>query len=71
MRTAYKANKRLVLQMRIRCGLLSITTVSLLVNKYDIQSILLGQVSLAAVNNICDFHEVMKDSNQIFIKDLL
>ena len=42
-----------------------------LVNKYDIQSILHGLVSLAIVNHIYIFHEVMEDCNQIFIKDLL
>ena len=47
--------------MRIRCGLLSITTqVALLVNEFDVQSVLHGQVSLAAVNQICVIHEAMK-----------
>ena len=49
------ANKRLVLHMRLSCGSLSITTpVSLLANEF-------GQVSLAAVNQICVIHEAMKD----------
>ena len=52
---------RLVLHVRIRCGLLSITTpVSLLANEFDVRSILHGQVSLAAVNQVCVIHEVMK-----------
>ena len=59
-RTANVANKRLDLYMRIRCGSLSITTpVSLLANEFDVQSVLQGQVSLAAVNHINVFHEVM------------
>ena len=60
------ANKRLVLHMRIRCGLLSITTsVSILANELDVRSTLHGQVSLATVNHIYVIHEVMnscKDS---------
>ena len=37
-----------------RCGSLSITTpVSLLANEFDVQSVLHGQVSLAAVNQVC------------------
>ena len=51
---------RLVLHVQIRCGLLSITTpVSLLANEFDVRSILHGQVSLAAVNQVCVIHEVM------------
>ena len=47
------ANKRLVLHLRLRCGSLSITTqVSLLANGFDVRSVLHGQVSLAAVNQI-------------------
>ena len=53
------------------CGLLSITTtVSLLANEFDVRSVLHGQVSLAAVNQICVIHKAMK----VFIiktKDLL
>ena len=41
-------------------GSLSITTpVSLLVNEFDVQSVLQGQVSLAAVNQICVIHEAI------------
>ena len=59
--TANGANKRLVLQVRLRCGSLSITTpVSLLANEFDVRSILHGQVSLAAVNQNYIFHEAMK-----------
>ena len=58
--TANGANKRLVLHKRLRCGSLSITTpVSLLANEFDVQSILHGEVSLAAVNQICVFYEVI------------
>ena len=59
-RTANGANKRLVLYVRLRCGLLSFTTsVSFLANEFDVRSILHGQVSLAAVNQICVIHEAM------------
>ena len=44
----------------IRCDSLSITTpVSLLANEFDVGSILHGQVSLAAVNQIYVIHEAM------------
>ena len=53
-------NKKLALHMRLGCGSLSITTlVSLLVNEFYVQSILHGQVSLAAVNQICVIYEAM------------
>ena len=46
--------------MGLRCGSLSITTpVSLLANKIYVPSVLQGQVSLAAVNQICVIHEAM------------
>ena len=49
-----------VLHARIRCGSLSITTpMSLLANEFDDRSVLLGQVSVAAVNQIYVFHEAM------------
>ena len=58
--TANGANKRLVLHMHLRCGSLSITTpVSLLANEFDVRSVLHGQVSLAAVNQMYVFHEAM------------
>ena len=42
-------------------GLLSVTTpVSLLANEFGFLSVLHGQVSLAAVNQICVIHEAMK-----------
>ena len=60
-RTANGASKRLALHVRLRCGSLSLTTpVSLLANEFDALSILLGQVSLAAANQICVIHEAMK-----------
>ena len=41
-------------------GSLSITIpVSLLANEFDVRSVLHGQVSLAAVNQICVVHEAM------------
>ena len=53
-------NTRLVLHVRFRCGALSITTpVSLLANKFDVRSVLHGQVSLAGINQICVIHEAM------------
>ena len=58
--TANGANKKLVLHVRLGCSSLSITTpVSLLVNEFDVLSVLHGQVSLAAVNEICVIHENM------------
>ena len=46
--------------VQIRCGLLSITTpVSLLANEFDVRSALHGQVSVAAVNHIYVFHEIV------------
>ena len=52
---------RHVLHVRLRYGLLSITTpVSLPANEFHIRSILYGQMSLAAVNKICVMHEAMK-----------
>ena len=58
--TTNGANKRLVLHVRIRCGSLSITTpVSLLVNEFNVRSVLHGQVSLAAVNQIFVSHEAI------------
>ena len=47
---------RFVLHVRLMCDSLSITTpVSLLTNEF----VLHGQVSLAAVNQICVIHEAM------------
>ena len=49
-----------VLRARIRCGSLPITTpMSLLANEFDDRSVLLGQVSVAAVNQIYVFHAAM------------
>ena len=48
------------MHVRLRCGSLSITTpVSLLTYELDVRSILHGKVSLAALNEICVFHEAM------------
>ena len=57
-----------VLHERLRCGSLSITTsVSLLADEFDVRSVLLGQVSLAAVNRIGVIHEVMNGCKNIKI----
>ena len=49
-------------------GSLSITTpVSLLVNEFDDRSVLHGQVSLAAVNQICVIDEAMNDCKNLRI----
>ena len=54
--------------MRLGCGSLSITTpVSLLANEFDVRSVLHGQVSLAAVNQICVIHEAMKGCKNLKI----
>ena len=54
------SKKGLVFHMLIRCSWLSITApVSLLANIFDTRSVLHGQASLAAVNHIYVFHEVM------------
>ena len=59
-RTANGENKKLVLHMRLRCGSPSITApVSLLVNEFDVQSVLHRQMSLAAVNQFCVIHKSM------------
>ena len=58
--TANGAKKSLVLHVWLGCGWLSITTsVSLLANEFDVQSVVCGQVSLAAVNQIYVIHEAM------------
>ena len=66
-------NKSHVLHVRLRCGSLKITTpVSLLANEFDVRSVLHGQMSLAAVNQICVIYEAMNGCKTIrFIKGLL
>ena len=60
-RTAYGANKRLVLNVRLKWGSLSITTpLSHLTNEFDVQSVLHWQVSMTDVNQIYVIHEAMK-----------
>ena len=52
----------------IQVWLLSITTpMSLLANEFDVRSVLRGQVSLAAVNQICVFHEAMNGCKNLKI----
>ena len=49
-----------VLHVRLGCGSLSITMPVLLpANDLDVGSVLHGQVTLAAVNQICVIHEAM------------
>ena len=61
--TANGANKKLVLHVRLGCGLLSITTPgSLLANEIDVPSELHGQVSLAAI-----IHEAMNSFKNLKI----
>ena len=62
------ANKRLVLHVRLGCGSLSITSpITLLASESDVQSVLHGQVSLAAVNQTCVIHEVMNSCRNLKI----
>ena len=59
---------RLALNVRLRYGWLSITTsVSLLANEFNVQSLLHGQVSLAAVNQICVIHEALNGFEKLKI----
>ena len=59
---------RIVLHMRLWYGLLSITTpVSLLMNKFDVRSVLHGQVSLGAVNQIFVVHEALNGCKNLKI----
>ena len=52
IRTANGANKRLVLHVRLRCSWLLITTpVSLLANKFDVESILHRSVQSTPADN--------------------
>ena len=58
----------LVLHVRLGRGSLSITNpVSLLANEFDVRSVLHGQVSLAAVNQICVNHEAMNGCKNLKI----
>ena len=41
------------------CDSLVTTPVSLLANKFDVRSVLHGQASLAAINQMCVIHEAM------------
>ena len=59
---------RLVLNVPLRCGSLSIKTpVTILANEFNVRCILHGQVSVAAVNQICVIHEAMKGWENIKI----
>ena len=62
------ANKKLVLHVQLGCTSLSITTpVSLLPNEFDVQSVLHGQVSLAAVNQSFVIHLAMNGCKNLKI----
>ena len=62
----------LVLHARLRCGSLSITTpVSLLANEFDVPSVLHGQASFAAVNQMCIFHEAMNGCKNLKIHEMM
>ena len=63
------SKQEVCLHVPIRYGSLSITTpVSLLANKFDVRSVLHGQMSLAAVSYIYDLHEVMNGCKKITLK---
>ena len=64
------ATKKLVLHVRLRCGLLSITTpVPLLANEFDVRSVLHRQVNLAAVNQIYVIHEAINGCKNLKIHE--
>ena len=66
--TTNGANKMLVLHVRLRCGSLSVTKpVSFLANKFDVRSVLHGQVSLAAINQIHVIHGAMNGCKNLKI----
>ena len=59
----------LVLHVPLGCGWLSITTpVSLLAYEFDVQSVLHGQMRLAAVNQMCVIHEAMNGCKNLKIQ---
>ena len=59
----------LVLHVRLRCGLLSIPTpVSLLANEFDVQSVLHGQLSMTADNQIYVIHENINGCKNLKIR---
>ena len=67
-RTANGANKRFVLHVRLRFGSLSITPPeSLLMNELNVRSVLHGQVSFAAANQIYVIHEAMNGCKNLKI----
>ena len=67
-RTANGANKKLVLHVRLRCGSLStITPVPHLANEFDVRGVLHGQMSFAAVYQICVFREGMNGCKNLKI----
>ena len=66
--TANGANNSLDLHLRLGCGSLSIiTTETLQANEFDVRSILHGQVTLAAINQICVIHEAMNGCESLKI----
>ena len=56
-----------VLHVRLGCELSNTTPVSSLANEFDVRSILHGQVSSAAVNQICVINEAMNGCKNLKI----
>ena len=55
-------------RVRLGCASLSFTTpVSLLANEFDVRSVLHGQVSLAAVNQIRVIHDAINGCKNLMI----
>ena len=68
-KAANGANKSLISHVRLRRGLLPITTpLSLLANEFDFRSVLHGQVSLAYVKQICVIHTAMNGCKNLKIR---
>ena len=56
------------MHVRLRCGSLSITTpVSFLANEFDVRSVLHGQMSFSAANQIYYIHEAMNGCKNLKI----
>ena len=63
--------ERLVLQVQLGCGSLSITTpASLLANEFVVRSVLHRQVSWSAINQICVVPEAMKGCTNLKIFEM-
>ena len=55
------------LSNQVRLAVNHNTSAALLVNEFDVRSVLHGQMSLAAVNHIYAFHEVINGCNYLKI----